>query len=122
MSYFESVDEIDDIHPPVLKALRKIPSLDRKVLELLYYEDLGYDEMSGETGLDKGIVKEKEISAIEKLTDALRSLLDAESISHEEARKAIRRSGERLIELSEKRLSEEKIERAKEEIEDRIER
>jgi len=122
MSYFESVDEIDDIHPPVLKALRKISSLDRKVLELLYYEDLGYGEVSGETGLDKGIVKEKEISAIEKLTDALRSLLDAESISHEEARKAIRRSGERLIELSEKRLSEEKIERAKEEIEDRIER
>lgn len=122
MSYFESVDEIDDIHPPVLEALRKIPSLDRKVLELLYYEDLGYDEVSGETGLDRGIVKEKEMSGLEKLTDALRSLLDAESISHEEAKKAIRRSGERLIELSEKRLSEEKVERAKEEIEDRIER
>lgn len=121
MSYLESVD-VDEIHPPVLEALREIPSLDRKILELKYYEELCYGEISRETGLSRKRVKEKEASGIEKLTDALQDFLNTESISHEEARKALCLSGERIVELSKRSLSEEKIESVKEEIENKIKR
>lgn len=123
MSYLESINDVDDIHPPVLEALREIPSPDRNVLELIYYEDLGYDEVSRETGLSKKRVKQREASGVENLADALEDLLlNTESITYEEARKALRLSGERIIELSKRRLSEEKIESVKEEIENNIDR
>jgi hypothetical protein len=123
MGYLESADDIDEIHPPVLEALRAIPGPDRQILELIYYEDLDYDEVSGETGLSRKRVKEREASGIEKLTHALQDFLpNTKSVTQEEVRKALRLSGERIIELSKRRLSEEKIESVKEEIENKIER
>lgn len=67
----------------VLQSIAELPTVYREVIELRFFQQLGYQEIAGALGIPLGTVKSRLNYAIQRLTKILRERgIDASSIEH----------------------------------------